>query len=91
MTDNKISIRQHCIPAYDWISRINKVSPIPPDLQDLEEKTAGGIIHKVRAILLSPYFETLPHNTIIVSGGDNAYSWVKSAQTLEAHRIIELR
>ena len=42
-----ISIRAHCIPAYDILSNLRKVLEIPPEIDSMEEKTAGGIVKSI--------------------------------------------
>jgi len=64
----KFSIREHCIPASDELSRIRKISEIPKELEGMEEKTAGGIVAKLKAVLESDFFQTLPMYATIKSG-----------------------
>ena len=82
-----ISIREHCIPAYDELSRLRRVSPIPAELDDMEEKTAGGIVKKIKAVVNSPYFKGLPNSKIIVSGAVQNYVWKKAEAEAKANRI----
>jgi len=82
-----ISIRAHCIPAYDELSRMRKVKPIPTELDSLEEKTAGGIVLKIKKVIDSEYFASLPNTAIIESGAVKDYEWKKSEAKKEADRI----
>lgn len=82
-----ISIREHCIPAYDELSRLRKVSPIPAELDGLEEKTGGGIVKKIKAVVDSPYFKGLPNSKTIQSGAMPKYNWKKAEAEAEANRI----
>ncbi len=81
-----IQIRQHCIPAYDELSRLREVAPIPNEIDDMEQDTAGGIVKKVKAVLDSEYFKSLPSSKVIQSGG-NADYWVKTYCKAELDRI----
>lgn len=82
-----ISIREHCIPAYDELSRLRSVLEIPSDLDSMEEKTAGGIVKKVKAVLDSDYFKSLPNTKVIKSGFVNDFQWKKSDAKKEMTRI----
>ena len=82
-----ISIREFCIPAYDWLCRIRRVQSLPQQLEMLEEKTAGGICSKVKQVLESEYFMSLPNVDYIKSGMVDNYRWVKQEQLEEALRI----
>jgi hypothetical protein len=82
-----ISIRAHCIPAYDELSRMRNVKPIPTELDSLEEKTAGGIVLKIKKVIDSEYFASLPNTAIIESGAVKDYEWKKSEAKKEADRI----
>lgn len=82
-----ITIRQHCIPAYDELSRIRDVAPMPEYLESMEEKTAGGIVLKLRTVTESEYFKNLPDQKIIVSGGNQNYTWQKVIAKAESDRI----
>ena len=73
-----ISIREHCIPAYDILSRLRKVAPIPPELDGMGQTPGGGIIREIIAVASSPYFKALPNSAIIQSGADRAYEWRKA-------------
>jgi len=82
-----ISIREHCIPAYDEISRMNSVEQMPEHLDQMEQETAGGIVKKVKAIIDSDYFKALPTSKIIKSGGNFDYEWKKSEALKECQRF----
>ena len=82
-----ISIREHCIPAYDILSRLRKVAPIPPELDGMGQKTGGGIIRKIIAVASSPYFKALPNSAIIRSGANPNYAWEKADALQEINRI----
>lgn len=82
-----ISIREHCIPASDVLSRLRKVEPIPAELDGMEEKTAGGIVKKIKAVVDSPYFKGLPNSKKIQSGAISDYTWKKAEAKAEADRI----
>ena len=82
-----ISIRQHCIPAYDELSRLRSVEEIPSDIESMEEKTAVGIVHKVRAVLESEYFNSLPETKVIESGAIINFLWQKEDARCEMQRI----
>lgn len=83
-----ITIRAHCIPSYDELCRMRKVSPIPQELDSLEEETAGGIITKLKTIVDSDYFANLPNTAIIQSGAISNFEWSKKAAKEEAYRIF---
>ena len=82
-----ISARQHCIPAYDEPCRLRQVAQIPDYLEEMEEKTAGGIILKIKTVVESDYFKNLPENAVIKSGINYAYQWSKTEAKAEAERI----
>lgn len=84
-----ISIREHCIPAYDILSRLRNVAPIPSELDSMEQKTGGGIIKKIKAVVESPYFKALPNSAIIESGAEPNYEWRKADAEKEADLIWE--
>lgn len=79
--------REHCIPAYDELVRVRRVSPIPAEIEEMEEKTAGGIVRKVRAVVESEYFEQLPPTAVIKSGAIENYQWNKEEARKEMLRI----
>lgn len=81
--NNMISARQHCIPAYDELSSIRQVQAMPDHLEEMEEKTARGIIQKLKAVTDSDYFKSLPGTAVIKSGGNNAYQWSKAQAKAE--------
>ena len=82
-----ISIRNHCIPAHDELHRLRQVQEIPQDLDAMEEKTAGGIVKKIKAVLDSEYFKNLPESQVIKSGGNDSYLWNKRKAAAEMTRI----
>ena len=82
-----ISIREHCIAAYDELSRLRRVEPIPAELDGMEEKTAGGIVKKIKAVIDSPYFRGLPDSKTIQSGANSNFIWKKAEAEVEATRI----
>ncbi len=82
-----ITIRQHCIPAYDELSRMRRVAPIPQHLENMEEKPAGGIILKLRTVTESAYFQSLPDRKVVVSGAVQDYEWRKENAKAESDRI----
>lgn len=82
-----ITIRQHCIPAYDELSRMRSVAPIPQYLESMEEKTAGGIVLKLRTVTESEYFKNLPDFEVITSGAIKNYEWRKVNAKAESDRI----
>ena len=82
-----ISIRNHCIACYDEISRINKVSLIPDHLAKLDETKAGGIICKLKSIIESDFFKSLPDTAIIVSSWGFNFEWKKQDAIAECDRI----
>lgn len=82
-----ISIRNHCIPAHDELHRLRQVQDIPHDLDAMEEKTAGGIVKKIKAVLDSEYFKNLPYSKFIQSGGNDTYLWKKINARAEMERI----
>ncbi len=82
-----ITIRQHCIPAYNELSKMRDVAPIPEYLESMEEKTAGGIVLKLRTVTESDYFKNLPDQKTIVSGGNQNYTWRKVNAKAESDRI----
>lgn len=82
-----ISIREHCIPAYDELARINRVQQLPEHIAQMEQETAGGIVWKIKAVLDSAYFKQLPESKTIVSGGIAQYLWKKSDAQKEMTRI----
>ena len=82
-----ISIREHCIPASDFLSRLRNVAPIPSELDSMEQKTGGGIIKKIKAVVESPYFKALPKSATIRSGANPAYEWRKADAAAEAEQI----
>jgi hypothetical protein len=86
-----ISIREHCIPAYDELYRMNEVYPFPEELSQMEQKTAGGIIAKLEAVYKSNYFKNLPSFATIKSGGNQSYLWDKQKAEKEIQRIIALK
>ena len=51
-----ISIREHCVPAYDILSRLRKVAPIPPELDGMEQKTGGGDYQENNSRRFQPLF-----------------------------------
>lgn len=53
----------------------------------MEEKTAGGIVKKVKAILDSNYFFYLPDSKVIKSGLVDDFQWEKSKAKKEMNRI----
>lgn len=79
-----ISIRQHCIPAYNELRHMEAIKPLPVELSQMDEKTAGGIIKKLFAVINSEYFMSLPETAIIQSGGNTSYNWHKSDAKKEA-------
>ena len=82
-----ISIRNHRIPAYDELHRLRQVQEIPQDIDVMEEKTAGGIVKKIKAVLDSVYFKNLPYSKFIQSGGNDTYLWKKINAQAETTRI----
>ena len=88
----QISIRNHCIPipAYDILSRIKTIQKMPSNLDILEEKTAGGIITKLKAVIESSFFENLPDSIIIKSGYNSNYQWDKKSEKKEALLLLYL-
>lgn len=84
-----ISIREHCIPAYDNLRRMERVSPMPKYLSEMEEGTAGGIIAKLKAVIESEYFNDLPDQSIIKSGMVDNWQWVKKDVLYECKEIIK--
>jgi hypothetical protein len=82
-----ISIRSHCIPCFDELSRLRKVAPIPVDLDSMEEETGGGIIKKFKAVVDSDYFKKLPSSATIESGYISKYLWSKDETKEECDRI----
>lgn len=86
-----ISIRQHCIPCYDEILRMESVVKqynltLSKEFE-LEQKTAGDIVKKLHLIVKSDWFEKLPSFATIKSGANNSYFWDKSKVILEEQRI----
>ena len=88
MQEVTYSIREHCIPAYDEMSRMRSVQPFPAELEAMEERTAGGTIAKLKAVIESDYFRSLPETAVIQSGGTPQYQWSKNLALAEARRII---
>lgn len=89
---NIISIREYCIPAYDWISRTQKAAEksginIPAELTSMEQKTAGGICEKVAHFWAAEFWDLLPEAVVIESGVISDFVWVKEEQGKEAQRI----
>lgn len=82
-----MTIRNHCIPAYDELSRLRKVAEIPKAIEDMEEKTAGGIIRKIKAVLDSEYFKSLPNSKTIQAGANKNFLWQKAESKIEMERI----
>lgn len=82
-----ISIREHCIPSYDALARLRRVAPIPAELDSMEEKTAGGIVNKVWAVVNSDYFKSLPASKVIQSGATPEYYWDKQVAEAEMRQI----
>lgn len=56
-------------------------------LEEMEEKTAGGIIKKFKAVIESDYFAELPSTAIITKGIIENALWSKS-ETLNAFNEI---
>jgi len=83
-----ISVVNHCIPAYDELSRIGKVQQLPPDILEMEQQTAGGLLLKLKAVLHSDYLKQLPKFATIQSGGNKSYFWKKSDFIESAERIL---
>ena len=81
------SIRNHCIPAYDILCRLRRVLEIPQELDNLEEKTAGGIVSKIFTIRNSGYWLNLPESKVIKSGAIRDYLWTKKECAKEIDRI----
>lgn len=80
-----VSIRNHCIPSYDFIRRVQKVSnlvgeQIPQELSSLEEETAGGICRKAIKIANSEFYKSLPYCQNIVSGGMSNYMFYRDKE-----------
>lgn len=84
-----ISIRAHCIPAYDWLSRMETVSPLPPEIKNMEDKTGGGILKKLKAAIESDYFKSLPSVAYIKSGANPNYLFDKSKCKIECMEVLE--
>ena len=82
-----ISIRAHCIPAYDILSNLRKVLEIPPEIDSMEEKTAGGIVKKIHRVLNSKYWANLPNEKIIQSGSVKNFVWNKEKVQNDIMRI----
>jgi len=82
-----ITIRKHCIPAYDELSRMRSVQAIPEYLESMEEVTAKGIVLKLHTVTESEYFKSLPDQKVIVSGGNQNYEWRKASAKAESDRI----
>lgn len=83
----QISIREHCIPAYDILSRLATIKPLPKTLAAMEDKTAGGLLKKLKAVVLSNYFALLPAEATIKVSDHQQYHWVKADALEEARQI----
>ena len=83
-----ISIREHCIPAYDNLRRMERVAKMPKYLSEMEEGTAGGIIAKLKAVIESNYFDGLPDQSIIKSGMVDNWLWIKKDVLHECREIV---
>lgn len=80
-----ISIRAHCIPSYDFISKVQKVSDIvgeqiPEEISSLEQETAGGICRKAIKLANSEFYKSLPYCQNIVSGGMDNYMFYRDKE-----------
>ena len=54
----------------------------------MEQETAGGILLKLKAVLLSDYLKQLPKTAIIKSGANNSYLWEKAKFIESAESIL---
>lgn len=78
-----------CVWAYDVISELDKVKPIPAYLRSMEQKTAGGIMRKLQAIINSEYFKSLPtSDEIPTPSGTRKIKWKKSASMRDINEIL---
>lgn len=84
-----IQVLRHCRQCYDELYKLRQVSPIPiPNcLDSMEQETAGGIIKKLKAVIESSYFESLPASKIISTGGNASFQWFKSDAKAKANEI----
>jgi hypothetical protein len=64
--------------SYDLLQQLRDVSPMPMELDEMEQQTSLGIIKKLKAVLDSEYVKSLPSSKVIVSGGNDHYNWFKS-------------
>jgi len=63
--------------VFDEISRVKSVAPFPPEISEMEQRTEGGLLLKLAAILASDYLKQLPKTATIKSGANNSYVWEK--------------
>ena len=86
-----ISIRAHCIPCYDELSRIQSVASqcnieLCPEFE-MEQKTAGDIVKKLHSVVNTEWFRQLPSYATITSGAVEGYLWSKEKAVQEENRI----
>ena len=88
-----ISIREHCIPCYDFLRRVENVAnvcntSIPEQFTSMEEKTAGGVVTKAYEVANSDFYENLLDMQVIQSGANPNYRFDKSAEKAEITQIM---
>ncbi len=86
------SIRQHCVPSYDFIRRVENVARligeiIPVQFQQFNEKTTE-ICNKAYAISQSEWYKSLPFAQNIQSGTVSNYMWYRDKEKEQLEQFL---